>query len=357
MLIWFSIGLLALFCLIALFNAVAAPRLSGGAVWFSTNSTGSGNRPFVSVIVPARNEAHQIESCLTALLANDYQAFEIIVGDDQSTDGTGALVQAMQDQVGDRLNLVQLTTPPSQGWTGKARTCQDLAKYARGEILIFCDADVIVSSQVVKNTVGALLTYKAGALTVLPRQLGGSALVQALVAIVTQFLILISLPLWLVPRLRSPGIATGNGQWFAWQRETYELVGGHAAVRSSLIEDVELGRLVKKVGHKLVPAFAAGEICVQMYQSWTEARLGFRKNLYSLLGASKLALMVVVPLVLLLVTAPILALLYSDLPTLFGIFLLNTGLLCARRARRHAPVCDRGYTLIASFIKAVKKSL
>ena len=337
MLVWFSIGLLALFCFIALFNALAAPRLARGSVWFDSNFDASSGSPFVSVIVPARNEAHQIESCLTALLANEYQSFEVIVGDDQSTDGTGDLVQSLQAQVGDRLKLIRLTTPPAQGWTGKARTCQELVKYARGEMLVFCDADVVVGPQVVKNTVGSLLAYQAGALTVLPRQLGGSPLVQALVAVVTQFLILISLPLWLVPRLRSPGLATGNGQWFAWQRETYNLVGGHAAVRASLIEDVELGRLVKKVGHKLVPACAAGEICVQMYQSWAEARQGFRKNLFALLGGSQLALMIVMPLILLLLVTPVLAVIYNDLATILGILLLNTALLGAQRLTFKTP--------------------
>ena len=204
-------------------------------------------------------------------------------------------------------------------------------------MLVFCDADVVVGPRVVKSTVGSLLAYQAGALTLLPRQLGGSPLVQALVAVVTQFPILISLPLWLVPRLRSPGLATGNGQWFAWQRETYDLVGGHAAVRASLIEDVELGRLVKKVGHKLVPACAAGEICVQMYQSWAEARQGFRKNLFVLFGGSQLALLIMMPLILLLLFAPLLAILQNDWVTIFGVFMLNTVLLCSQRLTFKTP--------------------
>jgi hypothetical protein len=154
---------------------------------------------------------------------------------------------------------------------------------------------------------------------------------------VTQFLILISLPLWLVPRLRSPGLATGNGQWFAWQRATYDLVGGHAAVRASLIEDVELGRLVKKVGHRLLPACAAGEICVQMYQSWAEARQGFRKNLFALFGGSQLALLIVMPLILLLLFTPVLAVIYNDLATILGILLLNTTLLCSQRLTFKTP--------------------
>lgn len=301
-----GLGCLGLFALIACCNALLTPRLRHGARWFKGVSSAA-NLPFVSVLVPARNEAHQIEACIVALLNSDYPYFEVIVADDQSTDGTYDILQGLCERhsQGKRLRVVRLDEAPPAGWTGKARACHNLAQHARGEVLIFCDADVLVTETSLRNTVGCLEQSHAHALTALPSQLGGSVLTQAVVTAVTQVSILVSLPLYLVPRLSSPALATGNGQWFAWRRDVYFACDAHTAVRASRIEDVELGRLVKHSGYKLLVVNASQELVVRMYETLTAARQGFRKNLFALAGESWLAVTALVSLLVILLCAPI----------------------------------------------------
>jgi len=335
MLVWCSLMLTVVFVLIALANVLAAPRLS------KSKKLSLGKQPFVSVLVPARNEAHQISACIGSLLANQYSDFEVIVGDDQSTDGTGAVVAAMINEraaaLGPTLKLLTINQPPPLGWTGKARTCQELANQARGEILVFCDADVNAAPEALAGTVALLNGYRADTLSALPRQLGGSALVQALVAVVTQFSILISLPLMVIPRSKNPSLATGNGQWMAWRRSAYLEIGGHEAVRTSRIEDVALARLVKEQGLTLIVALATRELTVRMYESLAAARLGFRKNLFALLGDSWVAACASLVTTVALLLAPILALATGSLEAGVALLSLNLVLLLAQRLAFRTP--------------------
>jgi hypothetical protein len=93
-----------------------------------------------------------------------------------------------------------------------------------------------------------------------------------------------TLPLALVPRTAAPSLSMANGQWLAFTRDAYAHVGGHAAVRGEVLEDVRLGRAVKRAGHRLVAAVATDDITVRMYHGWPDVRRGFGKNVYALLG-------------------------------------------------------------------------
>lgn len=308
MLCLLSLGCLLFFVGMSFLNVLTAPRLRRGNEWLSCGrQSDSRELPLVSVLVPARNEAHQIAACVTSLMASDYPRFEVIVADDQSTDGTGDVLCQLVALYGAKLSIRTLEQPPPPGWTGKARTCHELASHAAGEILIFCDADVEVSPYAVGGTVGYFLYANTGALTALPRQIGGSPLVQAVVAVVTQMVILVTLPLDLVSKTRMVALATGNGQWFAWKRSVYESLGGHAVVKASRIEDVAMARLVKKAAAKLTVALAATDLDVKMYQDWESARLGFRKNLFALVGDSLFGVLVASWIVVISVAAPFLA--------------------------------------------------
>ncbi len=336
MLIWFSLALSAVFLIVATINVLTAPRLSRPKNVNRKHKQSSFTKnPAVSVLIPARNEAHQIRFCVESLLANEFSDLEIIVGDDQSSDGTAAVVEALMRELpserSPRLRLLKLNTPPPRGWTGKARTCFELAKEARGDVVIFCDADVVASPDAVAGSIALLDGYKADLVSALPRQLGGNALVQALVAIITQFSILISLPLFLVPRSKNPALASGNGQWMAWRRQAYDKIGGHESVKSSRIEDVELARLAKTAGCSLVVAFAAHELTVRMYENVDAARQGFRKNLFALLGDSTVAAFASLVTTLGLLLTPLSAVIFGYYEIGIANFILYASLLLAQR--------------------------
>lgn len=323
MFLLFSSGALFFLCCVALFNVLTAPRLKSGLkLQMGSRVDVASDAPMVSVLIPARNEAHQIEKCVTSLLASTYPKLEIIVADDQSTDQTSVILRDLVSRYAPRLKTFTLSDPPPYGWTGKARTCQELARQASGDLFVFCDADVEVAPDAVAATVGWLWHRGMDAVTALPSQVGGTPLVRAVVSTITQFLILVTLPLALVPRTRSPSLATGNGQWFAWRRSFYERVGGHAAVKASRIEDVALARAVKIAGGRLVSVLAPGLIRVQMYTDWAAARQGFLKNLFSLVGESLVGVCTVGLFVMICSAAPVFAWFYGGFSMVTAVLLI-----------------------------------
>ncbi len=126
------------------------------------------NFPSVSVLVPARNEACNIEACLTSLLAQDYPQFEVIVLDDQSTDETPQIVARLKRADG-RLKVIT-GSPRPEGWLGKHWACQQLAQASTGELILFCDADTRHTPNMLRDSVSALIAEKADLVTAFPRR-------------------------------------------------------------------------------------------------------------------------------------------------------------------------------------------
>lgn len=261
---------------VALHNLVAAPRLERAGE--------PRGLPRVSLLVPARNEALALPRTLPSLLASDYPALEVLVLDDASEDATAVVVERMAARDA-RLRLVRGAPLPA-GWLGKSWACGQLAREARGEILLFCDADVSAAPEAVRRTVALL--EDADAVTAIPRQRLGGWVERAVVPLVAQLPVMATLPLRLVPSTRSPALSMANGQWLAFRRDAYERAGGHAAVRAEVVEDVALGRLVKRTGGRLVAVLAPRALEVEMYAGGAAVRAGFRKNLYPLLGGRPL---------------------------------------------------------------------
>jgi len=271
-----SAALLLAMLLVALANLASAPRLHRAGEPRAA--------PLVSVLVPARNEALNLRAHLPHLLASEYPSLEILVLDDQSDDGTAAVVEAFALAAPGRLRLVRGDPLPA-GWLGKSWACAQLAREARGAVLLFCDADVAAGPRAVSRTVALLQRHAADALTAIPRLRMDGVAEAAAIPIIAQLPVAATLPLALVPCTRSPGLSMANGQWLAFTRDAYARVGGHRGVRAAVLEDVLLGRAVKRAGLRLVAAAAPRDLSVRMYDGWNEVRAGFRKNLYALLGA------------------------------------------------------------------------
>jgi glycosyltransferase involved in cell wall biosynthesis len=209
----------------------------------------------------------------------------VLVLDDGSGDDTARRVEA----AGGAVRLLR-GTPPPPGWLGKNWACWQLARAARGDVLLFCDADVRPEPGAVLATAALLERRRADGVTALPRPVLGSWAEAAVVPLVAQLPAVALLPLPLVPLTRRPSLSMANGQWLAFRREAYRRCGGHRAVRSTVLEDVALGRRLKASGGRLVVAVAAGLLSVRMYRGTAEVRAGFRKNLYPLLGARPVGL-------------------------------------------------------------------
>lgn len=270
-----SAVLLLAMLLVALANLATAPRLG--------RAGDSPDTPLVSVLVPARNEAANLRAHLPSLVASDYPRLEIVVLDDRSEDETASVADELARRHPGRLRVVRGAALP-KGWIGKNWACHQLAAQARGDVLLFCDADVAAGPRAVARTVALLRRTEAGAVTALPRHRWGSVAEAAVVPLVAQLPVAATLPLALVPRTAAPALSMANGQWLAFTRGAYHRVGGHAAVRGQVLEDVGLGRAVKAAGLRLVAVLATDDLSVRMYHGWPEVRRGFGKNVYALLG-------------------------------------------------------------------------
>ncbi len=242
--------------------------------------------PRVSVLVPARNEEANLEALLPSLLSQTGVDFEVVVVDDASEDGTWGVLQAHADP---RLVAVRGDGPPP-GWVGKVHALYQATRHATGDVFVFLDADAQLRDDgALARLVGRWAANGGGgtALTGLPRYLdrGPAALLTSLVP----FAVLAALPVPLVHRTRSPSLSALNGQVWALGADDYRQLEPHEANRAEVLEDVMIGRFLKREGVRLHFEDLGGEVAVRMYGSFGEAWRGFRKNAYLLAGGGPVA--------------------------------------------------------------------
>jgi chlorobactene glucosyltransferase len=232
--------------------------------------------PFVSILVPARDEARVIGRTVSQLLQQTYPHFELIVLDDHSADDTAAL--ARRAAQGDERLTVLGGKPLPAGWLGKNWACAQLAQVARGELLVFADADVTWQPQALAALVSAQQRSGADMVSIWPTQLTvGRA--ERLTVPLMALAILAYLPLAAVHYLPVSIFAAANGQCIALRRAAYRQIGGHGAVRDRIVEDVALAQHIKRQRLRLRLYDGNGLIGCRMYHSWQEVRQGFGKNI------------------------------------------------------------------------------
>ena len=197
--------------------------------------------PQVSVILPARNEDLYIARCLDSLLGQDYPNFEIIAINDSSTDRTGEIIKAYAAKDSHIIHID--ATPKPEGWTGKNWACYQGYLHARGELLMFTDADSKHLSSAMSLAVGHLVSQNLDALTAVPRLICNDFWTKMTLPVLATFLHTRFSPI----RVNDPNTKTGYffGSFFIITRSTYEAVGTHEGVKEELVEDGALGGKVK----------------------------------------------------------------------------------------------------------------
>src|SRR2546423_246992 len=248
--------------------------------------------PFVSILVPARNEARRIVSCLTYLADQNYPHFEVLLLDDHSEDATRALAEGIGFGASGQFRIISGLPLPNE-WTGKAWACQQLARAATGDYLLFTDADTVHTPEMLAAAIDTALRTRASLLSLWPRQvtptLGEKAVIPLLylaaAGLVSHFLLAAAqryrVLARILPRsiLRSNGIA--NGQFLLFRRADYWALGGHEPVRNHLVEDVALARRVAARipdGFRLFNADGTSLVQCRMYENLAEIWDGFTKN-------------------------------------------------------------------------------
>jgi chlorobactene glucosyltransferase len=269
-LIWvFALVTLIAIALICITNTLTFPRLRRAT---------PAHAPIVSVLIPARNEADLIGQSVSRLLSQNYPHFEVIVLDDESTDGTPE--QARQAAAGNSSFRIITGKPLAGGWLGKNWACHQLAEQAKGEILVFTDADVHWEPEALSAVIDLMGKTEADTFTVWPTQ-ETQSWGERLVVPMMMFVIMGYLPEMCVRYVSWPVFAAANGQCMAFRREAYVQIGGHSTVQSNVIEDMGLAWETKRQGLRLVMSTGNKLIRTRMYQGWPEVRDGFAKNILS----------------------------------------------------------------------------
>lgn len=233
------------------------------------------NLPKVSVLIPARNEERTIQRTVAAVQANSGVDMEIVVMDDHSEDGTAAVVRELATN-DPRVRLEQAPPLPA-GWNGKQHACYTLARISRHPLLVFLDADVVLSSTAILRMTAFLDRSEAHLASGFPREDTGTFWERLVIPLI-HFLLLSYLPLARMRKSLSPIYAAGCGQLFIARREAYELVRGHAAIKSSMHDGIKLPYAFRKAGFATDLFDATSLASCRMYQNGREVWQGFTKN-------------------------------------------------------------------------------
>ncbi|MBD2463350.1 glycosyltransferase [Oscillatoria sp. FACHB-1407] len=237
----------------------------------------------VAVVVPAYNEANNVESCLKSILNSTSlppEQLEVWLVDDQSTDETWAIAQALYQQLGDpRLKLLSgAPRPHTEVWVGKNWACAQVATLLTADYVLFLDADMRLKPGAIEAAVTAAVQENADLLSCAPAIVCGcwaEWLIQPLMIGV----LLAGFPFAAVNDPQDE-TAFATGQFMLFRRSAYEAIGGHRSVAAEVVEDVTLAQQIKSNGFALRYRLGADLASVQMYDSWASIWEGWTKNLY-----------------------------------------------------------------------------
>lgn len=233
----------------------------------------------VSVIIPARNEARNIGRCVRSVLSASYPVLEVIIVDDHSDDGTADV--AREAARGDpRLRIIG-NSPLPAGWFGKQWACATGAAAAGGEILCFADADTEHAPDLVTRAVNAMTGRDAALLSVAGTQEMGSFWERIIQPQVFTGLLARYGGTETVTRSTRVHDKIANGQCIFVRRAAYDAIGGHAAVRDKVAEDLMLAQRMFAAGHHVTLALGPEQLSTRMYTSLRELVSGWTKNIYA----------------------------------------------------------------------------
>jgi chlorobactene glucosyltransferase len=237
-------------------------------------------RPRVSIVVPARNEEHNIGRCLSSLTAQEYPDFEVLVVDDRSEDRTAAIVRKHPTGNAHRVVLVE-GRPLPPGWFGKPWACQQGAEAATGDLLLFTDADTIHAPLLLARSVAALQEDRADALSLVGRQIMETFWERV---VQPQVFTLIGMRYTRLDRPVDGGrwtAAVANGQYMLLTRPALEGMGGHAAVKHEVVEDIRMAQELVRGGGRITIRGAEDALGTRMYRNLRELVDGWTKNLFT----------------------------------------------------------------------------
>ena len=239
--------------------------------WDRNPVSPSGN-PRVSIIVPARNEEETVEQALTSLLLLDYDNYEVIAVNDRSTDSTGEILERMEKDSHARFRVVHHTELPA-GWLGKTHAMWTAARYATGDWLLFTDADVLFKPDSLRRALAYAESASADHLVLFPQMIMKRPGEYMMIAFFQTMFMFGHRP-WKVAD-PSTDDHMGVGAFNLVRRRVYEAVGTYEALRMEVLDDMKLGKVVKKAGFAQRNVFGGDLISLR----WAKGAMGMVNNL------------------------------------------------------------------------------
>lgn len=239
----------------------------------------------VSILIPARNEELNIEAAVRSALGSRGVRFEILILDDQSTDRTREIVDALS-RSDPRVRVLRGRALPI-GWCGKQHACWCLAQAAVGDHLLFVDADVRLSSDCVVQLRDHLCITGMALVSGVPRQHTLTFLERLLIPFI-HYLLLGFLPMFRMRQTSKPGYAAGCGQLFMAQASAYRAMGGHEAIRRSLHDGISLPRAFRRAGFRSDLVDVTALASCRMFENAGQVWRGLSRNAIEALAAPKM---------------------------------------------------------------------
>jgi len=276
LLLWFVAGAWILAALFAILNGFLLPRLP---------REGAGEAlPSMTVVIPARDEEEGVGAAVSSHCGQDYPGLSVIVVDDGSTDGTPEILAELAAHHAN-LTVVRCPEPPP-GWMGKTHALHYGLREAKGDLVLFSDADVLYAPGAHARCAALMAACDLDMLALIPRQTGrGMPLL--MVSLLDAFL-LYGMPSFLYnfPKLKKLALGTGAGNLV--RREAFLATGGFEALRGQVVDDITLGQRMKALAGRYRVILARDAVSVRMYGTLRQAVEGFSKNLYAFLGFNPL---------------------------------------------------------------------
>jgi len=259
--------------------------LINAGFYFRTSRKFYKGTQMISILVPARNEEVHLPRLLDDLLVQDFQNYEVWICDDHSTDRTSAVLEDYS-KLHPNIHWFRAASL-KEGWTGKNAACHQLAQKAGGTILLFLDADMRISGDILNRLSGYLKKKRLKLLSVFPKQQMESTGERATVPVMN-WILLSLLPLPMVYYSPRSSFAAANGQFMMFQAPTYHKLQPHAILRSSPVEDIGIMKLYKKEHYRCITLLGDERVRCRMYAGYREAIEGFSKNVLHFFSGSRL---------------------------------------------------------------------
>jgi glycosyltransferase involved in cell wall biosynthesis len=251
---------------VTVFNFVSDPKL---------RKIKRGHQELVSILIPARNEEANIIRLLQSIEQQDYQNYEVIVLDDDSSDQTYNLCVAFAANH-PQFSVVKGQPLPAD-WLGKNYACHQLALQARGQYFLFLDADEKIYPGLINSAVHRIQVRKLALLSLFTNQVMDT-LGEKLVVPLMHYVLLNLLPIRLIYLSKNPAFAAASGQFMLFDANEYRTHRWHQMAKDRVVEDIEITKMVKTAGLKCESLLANGFITCRMYTGYADAINGFSKN-------------------------------------------------------------------------------